>query len=187
MIKVGVVNENKYNNGISHLLEHVVLRNKKELQINHYFDSIGGKYNAFTGREFTCFYAKVLQEDFNQAFSVLAEHVFNPSFTEEDVRIEKSIIGEEILQYEDELPQKIRRRALNLATGNHPVSFDILGDKEILDGIDSKDLYSYHDRYYTSSNSVISISGNLQNANLKHVEDVLKYNLKNKSLKNNRF
>ncbi|GGK07409.1 peptidase M16 [Lentibacillus kapialis] len=178
MVKVGVVNEEIDENGISHLLEHVILRGTNKVQLDNYFEKIGGKYNAFTGREFTCYYAKVLKEDFHEAFSLLSDYVFNPSFTEEDLFIEKKIINEEILHYEDNIMQKVKDRALFIATRNHPVSYDILGSYESLSNINLDHVYSYHRRHYDPSNIVISISGNFEPERIQTLKNDLKSKIK---------
>ncbi|MCA1063896.1 insulinase family protein [Rossellomorea aquimaris] len=166
MVKTGVSNESTDNNGISHLLEHSILRGQNKPPLNEYFDSIGGKYNAFTAREYTCYYAKVLTEDFLNSFSILADYVVNPTFNEEDLRIEKDIVLEEFLQYEDDLVQKTKRNALAYATHNHPISFNILGERQTLESIDLTDLYLYHHQYYRPNNLVITISGDLTQEDL---------------------
>ena len=91
-IGTGSRNENDKNNGISHFLEHMFFKGtKREVarEIAESFDSIGGQVNAFTSKEYTCYYAKVLDDHAQFALDVLADMFFNSTFDEEELKKEK--------------------------------------------------------------------------------------------------
>ena len=103
-VKAGSRNENINNNGVSHFIEHMLFkgtktRNAKE--IASAIDKIGGQLNAFTAKECTCFYAKVLDTHFDIALDILSDMFFNSAFSEKEIEKEKGVVLEEISMYED--------------------------------------------------------------------------------------
>ncbi len=96
--------ESHDNNGISHFLEHMFFKGTKRRtarQIAEAFDEIGGEVNAFTSKELTCYYAKVLSEHFHVAIDILADMFFESCFATEEIVKEKKVIVEEIRMVED--------------------------------------------------------------------------------------
>ena len=103
-IGTGSRNETPVNNGISHFLEHMFFKGTKTRsarEIAESFDSIGGQVNAFTSKEYTCYYAKVLDNHAQFALEVLADMFFHSTFVEEELVKEKNVVYEEIKMYED--------------------------------------------------------------------------------------
>lgn len=172
-IGTGSRNESKENNGISHFLEHMFFKgtkNRTAKEIAESFDSIGGQVNAFTSKEYTCFYAKVLDEHADFALEVLADMFFNSIFDEEELKKEKNVVLEEIKMYED-TPDDIVHDILSKATfGNHPLAYPILGTEETLASFTGDSLRNYIAQYYTPDNVVISIAGNIDETFIKEVE-----------------
>ncbi|MDR6997893.1 pitrilysin family protein [Neobacillus niacini] len=172
-IGTGSRNENPENNGISHFLEHMFFKGtttRSAKDIAESFDSIGGQVNAFTSKEYTCYYAKVLDTHSKFALDVLADMFFNSTFVAEELNKERNVVLEEIKMYED-TPDDIVHDLLSRAVyENHPLGYPILGTEETLNTFTGDKLNEYiHDRY-TPENVVISIAGNVSDAFIDEVE-----------------
>lgn len=173
-IGTGSRNENPQNNGISHFLEHMFFKGTKTRsarEIAESFDSIGGQVNAFTSKEYTCYYAKVLDTHADFALEVLADMFFNSTFDEEELKKEKNVVYEEIKMYED-TPDDIVHDLLSQAIyENHPLGYPILGTEETLSTFTGETLRQYMHEAYTPENVVISIAGNISESFIKEVEN----------------
>src|SRR5690554_1511228 len=130
-------------------------------EIAESFDSIGGQVNAFTSKEYTCYYAKVLDTHASFALEVLADMFFNSTFVKEELEKEKNVVLEEIKMYED-TPDDIVHDLLSKAVyGDHPLGYPILGTEETLRSFTGDSLKQYMHEMYTPENVVISIAGNI--------------------------
>ncbi|MCY8601819.1 insulinase family protein [Bacillus spizizenii] len=160
-------------NGISHFLEHMFFKGtstRSAREIAESFDRIGGQVNAFTSKEYTCYYAKVLDEHANYALDVLADMFFHSTFDENELKKEKNVVYEEIKMYED-APDDIVHDLLSKATyGNHSLGYPILGTEETLASFNSDSLRQYMHDYYTPDRVVISVAGNISDSFIKDVE-----------------
>jgi predicted Zn-dependent peptidase len=172
-IGTGSRNETPEINGISHFLEHMFFKGTKTRtarEIAESFDSIGGQVNAFTSKEYTCYYAKVLDTHAPFALEVLADMFFNSTFEEEELVKEKNVVFEEIKMYED-TPDDIVHDLLSKAIyENHPLGYPILGTEQTLQTFTSDTLKQYVSEAYTPENVVVSIAGNISEAFIKKVE-----------------
>ncbi|HYK74689.1 MAG TPA: pitrilysin family protein, partial [Pseudoneobacillus sp.] len=172
-IGTGSRNENPENNGISHFLEHMFFKGTKTRtarEIAESFDSIGGQVNAFTSKEYTCYYAKVLDTHADFALEVLSDMFFNSTFDEEELKKEKNVVYEEIKMYED-TPDDIVHDLLSKAVyEKHPLGYPILGTEETLATFTGETLKNYMHELYTPENVVISIAGNVTDLFIKEVE-----------------
>lgn len=165
--------ETKENNGISHFLEHMFFKGTKTRsarEIAESFDSIGGQVNAFTSKEYTCYYAKVLDNHANFALDVLADMFFNSTFVEEELAKEKNVVYEEIKMYED-TPDDIVHDLLSKAIyENHALGYPILGTEDTLATFTGSTLKEYMHDTYTPENVVISVAGNISETFISDVE-----------------
>jgi predicted Zn-dependent peptidase len=172
-IGTGSRNESPESNGISHFLEHMFFKGTKTRtarEIAESFDSIGGQVNAFTSKEYTCYYAKVLDTHADYALEVLSDMFFHSTFDEEELKKEKNVVYEEIKMYED-TPDDIVHDLLGRAIyGNHPLGYPILGTEETLTTFTGETLKQYMHDLYTPENVVISIAGNVSESFIKEVE-----------------
>ncbi|MCP1190236.1 pitrilysin family protein [Priestia flexa] len=172
-IGTGSRSEHPEINGVSHFLEHMFFKGTKTRSardIAESFDQIGGQVNAFTSKEYTCYYAKVLDEHSNQALDVLADMFFNSAFDEEELAREKNVVYEEIKMYED-TPDDIVHDLLGKAVyGDHPLGYPILGTEETLKTFNGDSLRSYMEKMYIPENVVISVAGNVDDSFIKEVE-----------------
>ncbi|WP_445488176.1 M16 family metallopeptidase [Niallia sp. 03133] len=172
-IGTGSRNEDEKNNGVSHFLEHMFFKGTKTRnarEIAESFDSIGGQVNAFTSKEYTCYYAKVLDTHSDIALEVLADMFFNSIFEEEELKKEKNVVYEEIKMYDD-TPDDIVHDLLSQAVfEKHPLGYPILGTEETLATFNGNTLRQYMHDHYTPENIVISIAGNIEESFIKEVE-----------------
>lgn len=150
-------------NGISHFIEHMLFKGtgkRDALQIARAIDDVGGQLNAFTAREYTCFYTKTLDAHAPIAIDVLSDMLFNSSLLEEEMDKERRVVLEEISLYEDSPEDLVYDLASKAAWGDTSMGRTILGTKETLDGINSDIMRKYIKTHYTSKNIIISVSGN---------------------------
>lgn len=172
-IGTGSRNENPQTNGVSHFLEHMFFKGtttRSAKEIAESFDSIGGQVNAFTSKEYTCYYAKVLDTHSQFALDVLADMFFNSTFEDEELKKEKNVVLEEIKMYED-TPDDIVHDLLSRAVYvDHPLGYPILGTEETLNTFTGTSLKEYIHERYTPENVVISIAGNVPETFIHEVE-----------------
>lgn len=163
-IKTGSGNEKENEKGISHFIEHMLFKgttNRTAKDIADAIDMIGGQLNAFTAKEYTCFYVRVLDTHFDRALDVLSDMFFNSSFLPSEMKKEWQVICEEILMYEDTPDDLIFDILQSSVWKGHALGNPILGSKEILEGLTQNDLFSYMENQYTSEQIVVSVAGNL--------------------------
>lgn len=160
-------------NGISHFLEHMFFKGTKTRSardIAESFDRIGGQVNAFTSKEYTCYYAKVLDSHAGYALDVLSDMFFHSAFDEEELKKEKNVVYEEIKMYED-TPDDIVHDLLSKAIyGDHSLGYPILGTEETLSTFNGDSLRKYMDEFYTPDRVVISVAGNVDDTFIREVE-----------------
>ena len=173
-VLTGSRNETEENNGISHFIEHMFFKGTKTRtaqDIAEAFDSIGGQVNAFTSKEYTCFYAKVLDTHKDFALEILADMFFNSTFDEEEMEREKKVVFEEIKMYEDTPDDIVHDLLARASFGQHPLGYPILGTEEHLKAFNPDILRGYIKERYTPENVVISVAGNADQSFLKRIED----------------
>lgn len=134
--------------------------NRTAEQIALEFDSIGGQLDAFTTREYTCFYAKTINSHIETALDILSDMIFSSKLSEEDILLERQVIKEEINMYEDSPEDLVYDLASRAVWGDTPMGRTILGTYESLDGITPDLMRNYMNKHYTGVNTIISVSGN---------------------------
>ncbi|PTX58632.1 putative Zn-dependent peptidase [Melghirimyces profundicolus] len=161
------------NNGISHFLEHMMFKgteNRTARQLAETFDEIGGQVNAFTSKEITCYYAKVLDEHLMIAVDVLADMFFRSLFDPEEIRKEQKVVDEEIRMVEDTPDDVVHDRLSSVALEGHPLGWSVLGRVENLRRFDRSLLLDYKSRRYRPQELVIACAGNLPENYLDMIE-----------------
>ncbi|MCR8642139.1 insulinase family protein [Paenibacillus sp. N1-5-1-14] len=172
-IKTGSRNEGSINNGISHFIEHMLFKgtpNYSAREIAEIFDGIGGNVNAFTSKEYTCYYAKMLDEHLPQAVEVLADMFFRSEFNEQEMEKEKNVIFEEIAMYEDTPDDLVHDLIARASYGSHPLGATILGTEDNLKTMTAEDLRSYMKQHYNIENTVLAIAGNIDDSSKELLE-----------------
>lgn len=163
-VRVGSMNETEKNNGVSHFIEHMLFKGTEHLtakEIATTMDNIGGQLNAFTSKECTCYYAKVMDTHVDIAFNVLSDMIQNPLFEERDIERERGVVIEEINMYEDSPEDLAHDELAKVMYQNNPLGYPILGTIETLTAMDRECIVSYYNQYYTPQNLVISVVGNV--------------------------
>ncbi len=154
--------ENSINNGVSHFIEHMLFKGTKKRnsrEIAEAMDDIGGQINAFTSKEHTCFYGKVIDEHLPIAIDVLSDMITNSNFDENEIQKEKGVIIEEINMYKD-FPEDLVFEMLTEQTYREiSLAYPILGTTDTVKSFDKDILYSYFKKRYTPDQMVISIVG----------------------------
>ena len=155
--------ENHAEAGVSHFLEHMVFKGTQKRsarKIAEEMDAVGGQLNAFTAKECTCFYAKVVDEHLPLALDVITDLATGPIFDRGEMEREKGVVLEEISMSED-TPEDLVHEMLMLANyGDQPVARPILGSAERISSFSREDLACYWQRMYRPQNAVLAIAGN---------------------------
>jgi len=170
--KTGSMFESEETSGISHFIEHMLFKGtykRSAKQIADVMDGIGGQLNAFTAKEYTCYYFKVLDEHLETGIELLADMLLNSSFEPAEIEKEKGVILEEILMYEDS-PEDVAYDLLSYAMfRDHPLSKPILGDRHTLLSFDRSKTQSFFQKYYSPNQVIISVAGNFDDRQLEEL------------------
>lgn len=173
-VKAGARDEDEAYQGISHFIEHLIFKGTPDLtatQISEHFDSLGAEINAFSSKEYTCYYIRVLDEYLERAFEVLADIVQNPAWRELDVDSERQVVLEEISLYEDTPDDKIHDVVIESLWSDHPLGRAVLGTTETVGKIGPVELKGYYSRHYTQSNMVVAAVGNVDHKRVVELTD----------------
>lgn len=157
--------------GISHFIEHMLFKgtkNRTARELAESLESVGGQLNAFTTKEYTCFYAKVLDEDMDLANDVLSDMFFNSLFDEKEIEKEKKVVIEEIKMYEDSPDELIHDLFSEYVWNDHPLGKPILGTEESIHGLSREKIMDYLGHHYAPENLVIAVAGKIDH------EDIIK-------------
>jgi predicted Zn-dependent peptidase len=168
-VKVGSRDEGLDKNGISHFLEHMffkgtVKRTAKDIAVE--IDSLGGELNAFTSKESTTFYVKVLDEYIEKGIELLSDIFLHSTFPQEDIEKEKRIIKEEIKLVEDTPDDYIHDLFNQTIWGNKGLGQPVLGRRETVKSFTREDLISHIRKYYGTKDVVISCAGNFDHESI---------------------
>ncbi|MFH1115543.1 MAG: pitrilysin family protein [Pseudomonadota bacterium] len=152
-------------NGICHFIEHMLFKGterRSAFAIAQEIDSVGGVINAFTSKELTSFYCKVLSENLDLAADLLTDIFLNPSFPEEEIEREKQVVCQEIHQMED-TPEDLVHEILGVRFwGSDPLGQPILGTIPSVSALDRETIARFKDDNYTTAESVICAAGDLE-------------------------
>ncbi len=176
-VGVGSRYESEKQWGITHFIEHMLFKGTEKRtadQISGAVDAVGGQLNAFTSKENTCYYIKTLTEDFPLAVDVLSDMFLNSRFDNEEIAKEREVIIEEIKMYEDTPDDQVHDLMSANLWPDHPLGRAILGTEESIAMFDHDMLKDYMKQYYTGSNIVVSVVGNIShNQVVEAIREVL--------------
>ncbi|MER3523784.1 MAG: insulinase family protein [Ignavibacteria bacterium] len=161
---VGSRDEDETTNGISHFVEHMVFKGTKKRTVRDIaqsLESLGGYLNAFTTKEQTCFYARVLDMHVREAMDVLADLVQNPTFKKDELEREKLVVIEELKNAEDDPEDIIHDYFEKALFPKHSLGFPIIGTKENVERFKREDLFAHVERHYVPSRLVVAAAGNV--------------------------
>ncbi len=166
-VKTGAAFETADVNGISHFLEHTVFKGtarRSALQITEEIENAGGQSNAYTAREFTAFYAKMLKNDAELAVDVLTDILLNPTFPMQEIIKERDVVIQEIKQTIDTPDDIIFDYFQQCAFPDQPIGRPILGPEANICRFDSDMLRGYLKNNYAAENMVMCAVGNIEHA-----------------------
>ncbi len=162
-VRTGAADENDSVSGVSHYIEHMMFkgtdkRTAKEIASD--VDKIGGMFNAFTGKEATCYYIKTLSSNIYAGAEILLDMLTGSRFDQEEMDKERKVICEEIKMVKDSPDDDVYDTISELVASGNPLGRSILGTPESLVGIDRARLTAYYSEKYARDSIVIAVAGN---------------------------
>jgi predicted Zn-dependent peptidase len=130
------------------------------MEIAEFIESVGGEHNAFTGKEYTGYYAKIVPKHLVEALDFLSDNLLGSRMTDEDVEHERAVIKQEINMYEDIPSEVCSNKFEEVVFGKNALGRDIIGTKETLDATSRQDILNYKEEHYFGENVVVVIAGN---------------------------
>jgi len=164
-LRTGSAVESEEHGGASHFLEHLVFKGTKHrstAEIAKAIDILGGDVDAFTGKEYTSFYAHVLDEQVPTAMELLTDIVTSPRFNEDDVEMERGVILEEIKMVEDTPDDLVHEIFVTAFWPDHPLGRPILGTEETITRIERAKIVEHYEETFQPSNVIFAASGNVK-------------------------
>ena len=176
-IKVGSRHENQSLAGASHFVEHMIFKGtdtRNAREIAESFEQMGGQLNAYTSKEYTCVYARTLDEDLYNALEIIIDMLLNASLKAKDMEVEKEVVLEEINMYEDTPDELIHDVFNQHLWQNHAMGTPILGTMDSVAGFDRDLVFDFYGQNYVPSNMIIAVAGNVDE---QKVKDYIEENL----------
>ncbi|HEY8497819.1 MAG TPA: pitrilysin family protein, partial [Limnochordales bacterium] len=175
-VDVGSRDEAPHEQGICHFIEHMMFKGTERLSaraIAERIDAIGGQLNAFTTKEQTCYYARVLGEHLSEAVDLLAEMLLFSRMDPADIAKEQGVIVEEIRMYEDTPDELIHDLVARAYLGRHPAGRAVLGTRESVSAFTREQVLDFVRRHYTGRRLVVAAAGRVDHDSL--VEQIARH------------
>ncbi len=172
-VNVGSRDETPTLHGCSHFLEHLLFKGTRErsaLDISVALDAVGGEFNAFTAKEYTCFHARVLDDDLPLAIDVIGDMITNSLLTSADVEAERDVILDEIAMHDDDPDDVVHNLFARQAFGDSPLGRPIAGTEASITDMTRQQVERFYRRHYRADNMVVAVAGHLEHATV--VRDV---------------
>jgi predicted Zn-dependent peptidase len=163
-VGVGSRDESRELAGATHYLEHLLFKGtprRSALDISGELEAVGGEFNAFTAKEYTCYYARVLDTDLPLAIDVICDIVTSALIAAEDVESERGVILEEIAMTEDDPTDQVHEEFTYALLGDVPLGRPILGTPDSVNALRRDAIAGWYRRRYTAPNLVVAAAGNL--------------------------
>ena len=163
-VKVGTRHERARDAGVSHFLEHMLFKgteSRSALEIARAVDQVGGDFNAFTTREYTCFHILMLSRDAALALDILSDVVLNSNFDAEELERERTVILQEIAMVEEAPEELVQDIYFEVIYGKHGLGRPILGTETSIRRMRRRDLLAFFRRHYRPEQTIISIAGDV--------------------------
>lgn len=155
--------------GVSHFLEHLLFKGTEQRtarQIAESVEAVGGEMNAFTTKEYTAFYTRLLDEDLDLGLDILCDILSSPAFRPDEVESERQVILEEILMHEDEPSELVHDLFTEALFPNHPVGREVLGSAESISALSRDAIAGHFLAHYRPPNLILAGAGNLHHDEL---------------------
>jgi predicted Zn-dependent peptidase len=166
-VGVGSRDETPVLHGCSHFLEHLLFkgtRDRSAMDLSVALDAVGGEFNAFTAKEYTCFHARVLDVDLPVAVDVLGDMVTDSLIAPGDVEAERDVILDEIAMHDDDPDDVVHNLFATQAWGDGPLGRTIAGTEESILALTRDQIWRFYRRHYRAANVVVSVAGNVDHA-----------------------
>lgn len=166
-IDVGSRDESPEESGICHFIEHMVFKGTKNRRMHHIaqrMENVGGYLNAFTSKEYTCFYARCLDEHLPRALDTVLDLVIHPVFPEKEMVREKDVVVEEMKMYEDTPDEYVFDLFDRTVYGEGPMGQPVIGTEETVRSFERSTLIEFMSRHYTGERMVVAVAGNVDHA-----------------------
>ncbi|MGD0069869.1 MAG: pitrilysin family protein [Streptosporangiaceae bacterium] len=163
-VGIGSRDEDSAHEGATHYLEHLLFKGtgrRTALEISSEMDAVGGEMNAFTAKEYTCYYARVLDADLPLAVDVLSDMVTSSLITPKDVDAERNVVLEEIAMNEDDPSDTVHEAFTAKLFGDTPLGRPILGTADSIKRITREQIFEHYQARYTPEHLVVAAAGNL--------------------------
>ncbi|WP_312562302.1 pitrilysin family protein [Anaerospora sp.] len=173
-VGTGSRSEQQHNHGISHFIEHLLFKgttSRSAKDIAEVVDEVGGQLNAFTAKEYTCYYIKVVDTHMELAIDILSDMLINSRFDPEDIAREREVVLEEVKMYEDSPDELVHDIHLDRNWSGHALGRNILGTAESISAFDRSLVLDYYHDFYTPDNMVVAAAGNLSHELLVELTD----------------
>ncbi len=164
-VNVGSRDETPAVAGASHFLEHLLFKGTKTrtaLEISSSIESVGGEMNAFTGKEYTCFYARVIDSDLPMAIDVISDLITSSLVTETDVNAERKVVLEEIAMRDDDPSDLVHDLFSDTYYGDTQLGRSILGSVQSINEMSRKSVFNYYKKRYVPQDLVVAVAGNIK-------------------------
>ena len=164
-VNVGSRDEAPATAGASHFLEHLLFKgttSRTALEISSSIESVGGEMNAFTSKEYTCFYARVIDTDLPMAINVVSDLITSSIVSALDVDAERKVVLEEIAMRDDDPSDLIHDFFNDTYYGNTPIGRPILGTVESIKGMSRNTVFNYYKKKYLPQDLVVAVAGNIK-------------------------
>ncbi|MBU3715869.1 MAG: insulinase family protein [Candidatus Nanopelagicaceae bacterium] len=174
-VNVGSRDESPKVAGASHFLEHLLFKGTKTrtaLEISSAIEAVGGEMNAFTSKEYTCFYARVIDTDLPLAIDVIADLITSSLGRPEDVESERKVVLEEISMRDDDPSDLVHDLFSETFFGDTPVGRPILGTVKSINEMSRNSVFNYYKKKYLPQDIVVSVAGNIKHQ--KVIDQVIK-------------
>jgi predicted Zn-dependent peptidase len=167
-VATGARFEEESRRGISHFLEHMLFKGTKRRptakQIADEMDNVGGYLNAFTDKEYTCYYARTLSEHLPLAVDILSDMYSHSLFEEDETARERKVVLEEIKRRDDDPEDLVHDLFAQTIFPNHPLGLPVIGTAEVVASLTPQDLRDYMALRYGPRSVIVSAAGNLEHA-----------------------
>jgi predicted Zn-dependent peptidase len=163
-VGVGSRDEDHAHAGATHYLEHLLFKGtsrRSALEISSVMDAVGGEMNAFTAKEYTCYYARVLDADLPLAVDVLSDMVTSSLITPKDVDAERTVVLDEIAMNDDDPTDTVHEAFTAQLFGDTPLGRPILGTTNSINAITRDQIFEHYQARYTPEHLVVAAAGNL--------------------------
>ncbi len=176
-VNVGSRDETPTVAGASHFLEHLLFKGTKRrnaMEISAAVEAVGGEMNAFTSKEYTCFYARVIDQDLPLAVDVVSDLITSSIVSEADVKQEANVVLEEIAMRDDDPSDLVHDTYLETYYGDSQLGRSVLGTSESIKSMSRSSVFNYYKKKYQPRDMVVAVAGNVKHKKVvKLVEESL--------------